>query len=133
MASFLTKDLSIDWRAGAELFQWLLADHDVAANWGNWAYFGGVGADPKQRHFRTVSQAAKYDPSGGYVRPWLPELRDVADAEALLRPFSLVPESWPVPLVDPTTQLTWQDAERLEREGRVLTRELTTETPAGVS
>ena len=120
-ASLLTKDLCIDWRAGAELFQWLLADHDVAANWGNWQYFGGVGADPKQRHFRTISQAARYDPTGAYVRKWLTELRDVDDAEALLRPFDLLPERWPlVPIVDTATQLTWQDAARLEESGCVL-------------
>ena len=120
-ASVLTKDLTIDWRAGAEWFQWLLADHDTASNWGNWAYFGGVGADPKQRHFRSVSQAARYDPRGAYVRKWLPELRDVTSAEALLRPFALVPDCWThAPLVDPATQLTWQDAARLEECGRLL-------------
>ena len=45
--SLLVNDLHIDWRAGAEYFQWLLGDHDVSANWGNWQYFSGVGADPE--------------------------------------------------------------------------------------
>jgi deoxyribodipyrimidine photo-lyase len=54
-ASVLTKDLGLDWRAGAEWFQLLLEDHCVGANWGNWQYFAGVGGDPKHRHFRTVS------------------------------------------------------------------------------
>merc|ERR1719460_995911 len=110
-ASVLTKDLHIDWRAGAEWFQWCLADHEVAANWGNWAYFAGVGADPKQRHFCTISQAAKYDPGGAYVRKWCPELA-AADTEAVLRPwaYSLQPE----PLINPETQLTWHARQRLE-------------------
>ena len=78
-----------DWRAGAELFQWLLCDHDVSANWGNWQYFSGVGADPKRRHYRVVSQALKFDPRGEYVKAWLPELRqaDDDDPEAPFRPY----------------------------------------------
>lgn len=75
-ASVLAKDLGLDWRAGAEWFQFLLSDHCVAANWGNWLYFSGVGPDPKQRHFCTVSQALKYDAGGTYVRKWLPELEN---------------------------------------------------------
>ena len=47
MASVLTKDLNLDWRLGADWFQFLLEDHCVAANYGNWAYFSGVGGDPK--------------------------------------------------------------------------------------
>ena len=119
-ASLLAKDLALDWRAGAEWFQWLLADHEVSANWGNWAYFAGVGADPKQRHFRTVSQAAKYDRTGAYVRRWLPELAAAGSAEAALRPFAHGVDGWPKPLVDPASQLTWQDAQRLDETGRLL-------------
>mgnify|MGYP002631291495 CR=1 FL=1 len=133
-ASFLTKDLRIDWRAGAEWFQWLLADHDVAANFGNWAYFSGVGADPKQRHFRTVSQALKYDRDGAHSRRWLPELAGVAELEAVLRPYAHSVPDWPEPLVDPSTQLSWQDAARLEETGRLLPeracgQEMTGNTP----
>ena len=121
-ASVLAKDLRIDWRAGAEWFQWILADHEVSANWGNWAYFAGVGSDPKQRHFRTISQAAKYDPHGAYVRRWLPELAVVADnPEALLRPHAYGVSEWPQPIVEPDSQLTWQDAERLSTTGRLST------------
>lgn len=121
-ASVLSKDLHIDWRAGAEWFQWCLADHEVSANWGNWAYFAGVGSDPKQRHFRTISQAAKYDADGVYVRKWLPELASVApdEAEALLRPHAHGVNGWPEPVVDPESQLTWQDAERLSTTGRLV-------------
>ena len=92
----------------------------VCANYGNWAYFGGVGGDPKQRHFRTVSQAAKYDPSGDYVRRWLPELASAPGVEALLRPYAHAVEGWPQPMVDPVTQLTWQDARRLAETGRIV-------------
>jgi len=118
-ASLLTKDLGVDWRAGAEWFQWCLVDHEVAANWGNWAYFAGVGSDPKSRHFCTVSQAAKYDPGCAYVRSWVKELEG-CDDEAALRPHAYAVAGWPEPLVDPTTQLTWHDAQALEESGRVL-------------
>ena len=86
MASVLTKDLNLDWRLGAEFFQLSLEDFCVAANYGNWAYFGGVGSDPKNRHFRTVSQALKYDTDGKYVRKWIDRLHDVKNTEAVLRP-----------------------------------------------
>ena len=83
-------------------------------------HLAGVGADPKQRHFRTVSQAAKYDRTGAYVRRWLPELAAAGSAEAALRPFAHGVDGWPTPLVDPASQLTWQDAQRLDETGRLL-------------
>jgi deoxyribodipyrimidine photo-lyase len=120
-ASLLTKDLGIDWRAGAECFQFLLEDHCVGANWGNWLYFSGVGPDPKQRHFRTVSQALRYDPEGSYVRQWLPELTVAShegDEDAHLRPWDFS-DDWKDPIVDPGTQFTWQDLQRLQETGRL--------------
>ena len=77
VASFLTKALGVDWRLGAEIFQSLLIDHDKRVNLGNWSYVAGVGADPRDRHFRTVTQGEKYDPRGEYIATWLPELRDL--------------------------------------------------------
>jgi deoxyribodipyrimidine photo-lyase len=78
VASFLTKNLRIDWRAGAEWFESLLIDYDVASNWGNWLYAAGVGTDGRGfRVFNIHKQALDYDPSGDYVRRWLPELRGV--------------------------------------------------------
>lgn len=118
VASFLTKDLEIDWRAGAELFQFLLDDHCVGANWGNWLYFSGVGPDPKQRHFRTISQALKYDRNGHYVFKWLPELHSISGDEAFLRPWDFS-DNWGQPIVSPETQYIWQDLERL-KEGKQL-------------
>jgi len=115
-ASFLTKDLQIDWRMGAKWFQFLLADHCVGANWGNWLYFSGVGPDPKQRHFRSVSQALRYDPKGSYVRKWVPELSSLDGDEAHLRPWDYSAEDFQT-LVPPTTQYTWVDLKRLEESG----------------
>jgi deoxyribodipyrimidine photo-lyase len=118
IASVLTKDLGIDWRAGAEWFQFLLEDHCVGANWGNWLYFSGVGPDPKQRHFRTVSQALKYDPDGSYVKKWLPVLQQIPGAESYLRPWDYTaPLGWKVPIVQPQSQYTWQDSQRLMEDG----------------
>ena len=76
VASFLVRDLGLDWRLGAQHFEALLLDHDVCSNWGNWQYAAGVGADPREdRYFNPVKQGNDYDPQGAYVRAWLPELR----------------------------------------------------------
>lgn len=122
-ASVLTKDLQIDWRAGAEWFQFLLADHCVGANWGNWLYFSGVGPDPKQRHFRTVSQALKYDADGTYVRKWLPDLRKHAQGEYHLRPWDFDPQRTP-PIVNPESQYTWRDLQRLNETRQLMEDDL---------
>ena len=75
VASFLTKNLGIDWRLGASWFESQLLDYDVASNWGNWAYAGGVGNDARGfRFFNLRKQAEDYDPSGDFARHWLPEL-----------------------------------------------------------
>jgi deoxyribodipyrimidine photo-lyase len=80
VASYLAKELGLDWRMGAAWFETHLLDYDVASNWGNWAYVAGVGADPRDRRFNMVGQAQRYDPEGAYVRQWLPELARVPDA-----------------------------------------------------
>ncbi|KIL42849.1 DASH family cryptochrome [Jeotgalibacillus alimentarius] len=78
VASFLTKNLGLDWRIGAAWFESLLIDYDVASNYGNWLYQAGVGNDAVQfRAFNVVKQARDYDPDGVYLRTWLPELRKV--------------------------------------------------------
>ena len=72
VASFLTKDLSIDWRWGAAWFESQLMDYDVCSNWLNWAYVAGVGNDPREdRHFKSESQVRKYDPESRYSNLWL--------------------------------------------------------------
>jgi deoxyribodipyrimidine photo-lyase len=76
VASFLTKNLGIDWRIGAEWFESLLIDYDPCSNWGNWNYTAGVGNDARGfRFFNTIKQAKDYDAKGEYVKHWLPELK----------------------------------------------------------
>ncbi len=75
VASFLTKNLGIDWRMGAEWFESLLIDYDVCSNWGNWNYTAGVGNDARGfRYFNITKQTKDYDPQGDYIKHWLPEL-----------------------------------------------------------
>ena len=80
VASFLVHDLELNWQMGAEYFESVLIDYDVASNWGNWQYVAGVGTDPrKNRYFNLLAQANRYDPNGEYVRQWVPELGEVSD------------------------------------------------------
>lgn len=71
VASYLAKILKVDWRLGAAYFEKKLIDYDASSNWGNWAYLAGVGQDPRDRLFNTVSQAKRYDKDGHYRRLWL--------------------------------------------------------------
>jgi deoxyribodipyrimidine photo-lyase len=78
VASFLVKDLRVNWQWGAMYFESQLIDYDVCSNWGNWNYVAGVGNDPREnRYFNIPSQAKRYDPQGAYVRCWLPQLAEV--------------------------------------------------------
>lgn len=78
VASFLTKNLGIDWQMGAEWFESLLIDYDVCSNWGNWNYTAGVGNDARGfRYFNIPKQSKDYDPDGTYVKHWLPALEDL--------------------------------------------------------
>lgn len=71
-ASFCLAHCALDWRWGARYFESQLIDHDVASNWGNWAYIAGVGADPRGgRIFQVAAQAERYDPTGAYRARWL--------------------------------------------------------------
>lgn len=70
-ASCLVNELGLDWRYGAAFFEKHLLDFDVAANYGNWQYIAGVGADPRGgRHFNLEKQAALYDPDGEFTLRW---------------------------------------------------------------
>jgi len=86
VASYLVKDLLIDWRWGEAWFMENLLDGDVAANNGGWQWTAGTGTDaaPYFRIFNPVLQSAKFDPQGEYIRKWIPELRsvDVKDIHA---------------------------------------------------
>ncbi len=76
VASFLVKDLLIDWRWGEAWFMENLLDGDLAANNGGWQWTAGTGTDaaPYFRIFNPVLQSAKFDPDGNYIRKWIPEL-----------------------------------------------------------
>ncbi|HCK67619.1 MAG TPA: deoxyribodipyrimidine photo-lyase, partial [Anaerolineae bacterium] len=78
-ASFLVKDLLIDWRWGEAWFMENLLDGDLAANNGGWQWTAGTGTDaaPYFRIFNPVLQSVKFDPHGNYIRKWIHELKDV--------------------------------------------------------
>ena len=89
VASFLVKDMHINWCWGAEYFESMLIDYDPCSNYGNWNYIAGVGADKREdRYFNIPLQAKKYDPQGEYMRHWLPELAE-APLCFLMNPFSV--------------------------------------------
>jgi len=79
VASFLVKDLLIDWRWGEAWFMQNLVDGDIAANNGGWQWSAGTGTDaaPYFRIFNPILQGRKFDPHGDYVRHWVPELAEV--------------------------------------------------------
>jgi deoxyribodipyrimidine photo-lyase len=82
VASFLTKDLHLDWRHGERWFMQQLFDGDLASNNGGWQWTASTGTDPApyfRRMFNPTLQQKKFDPSGRYVRRWCPELASVPD------------------------------------------------------
>lgn len=108
VASFLTKDLLIDWQRGEKYFMQRLFDGDLSNNNGGWQWSASCGVDPKPlRIFNPASQAQKYDPEGEYMREWLPEISSV-DSEYLV-PHK-IPKSerdrlgYPEPIVDHKVQ-----------------------------
>jgi deoxyribodipyrimidine photo-lyase len=106
VASFLTKDLQIDWRLGERYFMEHLIDGDFPSNNGGWQWAASTGADavPYFRIFNPVTQGEKFDPDGKFVRQWLPELLSVP-AEHIQAPHAWLarhqPRSpYPQPVVD---------------------------------
>ena len=103
VASFLTKDLLVDWRRGERFFQQRLVDGDLASNNGGWQWAASTGTDaqPWFRIFNPVAQGERFDPCGDYVRRFVPELRDVPD-RWLQRPWEAPspPRDYPRPIVD---------------------------------
>ena len=110
-ASFLTKHLLIDWRAGEAWFWDTLVDADPANNPASWQWVAGCGADaaPYFRIFNPVLQGEKFDPDGSYVRRWVPELQGLSRPH-IHRPWTAAPTllartgipagAYPQPIVD---------------------------------
>jgi deoxyribodipyrimidine photo-lyase len=112
VASFLTKDLLVDWKKGERFFMQHLVDGDPAANNGGWQWAAGTGTDaqPYFRIFNPTSQAKKHDPQGDYIRRWVPELAAVPD-EHIHEPWKMdedaqeaagcvIGEDYPAPIID---------------------------------
>jgi deoxyribodipyrimidine photo-lyase len=89
-ASFLCKDLLVDWREGAAFFLEHLVDGDLASNNGGWQWAASTGTDPQPwfRVFNPTRQAERFDPEGSYIRRWVPELAKVEGA-AIFEPWKL--------------------------------------------
>ena len=106
VAAFLTKTLRLDWRHGMRTFAELLVDADVASNAGNWQWVAGTGVDPRpNRRFNPLAQARRRDPSGDYVRRYVPELAELDGAavhEPWRAPRARVAPEYPAPLGDVT-------------------------------
>ena len=103
VASFLTKDLMIDWRQGERWFWDTLVDADLANNSTGWQWVAGCGADaaPYFRVFNPVLQGEKFDPDGDYVRLWVPELAHLSN-DTIHRPWtaSVPPNVYPERIVE---------------------------------
>jgi deoxyribodipyrimidine photo-lyase len=103
-ASFLVKDLHLEWQHGARHFMRWLVDGDLASNQHGWQWTAGCGTDaaPYFRVFNPVAQGARFDPAGDYVRRWVPELTDVP-AKHVHEPWKNpdgLPQGYPGPIVD---------------------------------
>jgi deoxyribodipyrimidine photo-lyase len=108
VASFLTKDLMLNWQWGELYFMQKLIDGDLAANNGGWQWSASSGMDPQPlRIFNPSSQALKFDPQGTYIRQWLPELANITTAELLsgnISNYQLQKCNYPSPIVDHSIQ-----------------------------
>jgi len=111
-ASFLIKDLGIDWRRGERYFAEKLTDFDLSANNGGWQWAASSGCDaqPYFRIFNPITQSEKFDPEGKFIRRYVPELAQLPD-KALHAPWQAKPEilqaakitlgvDYPLPVID---------------------------------
>ncbi|MEM9563185.1 MAG: deoxyribodipyrimidine photo-lyase [Actinomycetota bacterium] len=104
VASFLVKDLHLDWTRGARFFMEHLVDGDLASNNHGWQWVAGTGTDaaPYFRVFNPVTQSQKFDPTGRYIRRWVPELASLSD-KTVHAPWTEpagAPAAYPAPVVD---------------------------------
>jgi deoxyribodipyrimidine photo-lyase len=104
VASYLTKNLSVDWRWGERYFATALIDYDPSQNNGGWQWSASTGADPRPlRIFNPYTQAAKYDTNADYIKKWVPELLEVTTQKltnGTTQDFSLLAPGYPKPIVD---------------------------------
>jgi len=119
VASFLVKDLHLEWTQGAQHFMDHLIDGDLANNQHGWQWTAGTGTDaaPYFRVFNPVAQGEKFDPDGDYVRRWVPQLRDIPGAAAH-SPWAQPqpPADYPPPIVDHAAERR-ESLERLKAIG----------------
>jgi deoxyribodipyrimidine photo-lyase len=115
-ASFLTKDLLLNWQEGEDYFLRTLVDGDMASNNGGWQWAAGTGTDaqPFFRIFHPVRQSKRFDPQGEYIRRWVPELEKVP-TRYIHTPWEMPEETagaagvkigkeYPLPIVDHALQ-----------------------------
>lgn len=111
VASFLTKDLLVDWRKGESWFARNLLDFDLAANNGGWQWCASTGCDaqPYFRIFNPITQSKKFDPTGSFIRQYVPELKNfsnkqihwphVSNKEIQKKAGCILGENYPKPIV----------------------------------
>jgi len=106
VASFLTKDLLIDWRWGERYFMKTLLDGDLASNNGGWQWAASTGCDaqPYFRVFNPALQSARFDPDGKYIKKYVPELKNTSAASIHNPPAELFTKGYLNPIVDHQTQ-----------------------------
>ena len=124
VASFLVKDLHLDWTRGARYFLDHLYDGDLASNNHGWQWVAGTGTDaaPYFRIFNPRRQGERFDPDGSYVRRWVPELAEVPTADVHdPHDRGSGPRDYPRPIVDHAAERE----EALRRFGRPLTDQRT--------
>ena len=116
VASFLVKDLHIEWQHGADFFMEHLVDFDVASNSHGWQWTAGCGTDasPYYRVFNPIEQGRRFDPDGAYIKKYVPELAHL-DSEDVHAPWEVIDgliNGYPEPIVD-------HGVERLESLARL--------------
>ncbi len=101
-AMFLTKDLHLDWRLGERYFMTQLVDGEIASNNGGWQWSAGTGADaaPYFRIQNPWTQTKRFDPDGGYIKRWIPELRDVSPDRFCHESDRPLAKGYPAPMVN---------------------------------
>ena len=111
-ASFLVKDLLIDWRLGRKWFEETLLDHDIANNSAGWQWVAGSGTDaaPYFRIFNPSLQSERFDKEGNYIKKWIPELKNLPSKlihspwkfhESDLKKYEIeLGKTYPYPIID---------------------------------